>query len=312
MVAYFLRRLWQMVPTLFGVMLLLFVLFNWVGGDPSYILAGKSLSAEMLHNIRVQLGLDKSLLEQFFIFAKQVLTLDFGTSWATQQPVSQIIASRIAPSLTLMVTWLIASVSMALVIAAIVAYWRGSLTDRLVTLISTIAMSVSVLVYIIAGQYFLAYKLQLFPVLGWSDNFWTNLTTYIPLPLILGLAVSLAPDVRFYRTCFVEEMNHDYVRTARAKGLSEPMVMLKHVMRNAMIPIVTQIMMYLPFMIMGAMLLERFFGIPGMGREVILSVERSDFPMIKAITIYVVISVMVFNLLADLVYKMIDPRVQLK
>ena len=134
----------------------------------------------------------------------------------------------------------------------------------------------------------------------------------MPLPLILGLAVSLAPDVRFYRSCFLEEMNHDYVRTARAKGLSERAVMVRHVMRNAMIPIVTQLMMYLPFMIVGATLLERFFGIPGMGREVLLSVERSDFPMIKAITIYIVIAIMIFNLLADIVYKMIDPRVQLK
>jgi peptide/nickel transport system permease protein len=193
-----------------------------------------------------------------------------------------------------------------------VAYFRASLLDRTVTVISTVAMSVSVLVYIILGQYFLAYRLELFPVLGWSDNLWTNLTTYVPLPLILGLAVSLAPDVRFYRSCFLEEMNHDYVRTARAKGLSERSVMVRHVMRNAMIPIVTQLMMYLPFMIVGALLLERFFGIPGMGREVLLSVERSDFPMIKAITIYIVLAIMVFNLLADLVYHWLDPRVQLK
>ena len=179
-------------------------------------------------------------------------------------------------------------------------------------MVSTVMMSVSVLVYIIMGQYFLAYKMQWFPVLGWSDNLWTNLTTYVPLPLILGLAVSLAPDVRFYRSCFLEEMNHDYVRTARAKGLSERAVMVRHVMRNAMIPIVTQLMMYLPFMIVGALLLERFFGIPGMGREVLLAVGRSDFPMIKAITIYIVIAIMVFNLLADIVYQMIDPRVQLK
>lgn len=312
MFTYIIRRILQMIPTLFGVMLLLFILFNWVGGDPSYLLAGKSLSAETLLNIRTQLGLDKSLFEQFFIFVKQVLTLNFGTSWSTQQPVSTIIASRIGPSLTLMLSWLICSVTLSIIIAAAVAYVRGSITDRMVTMISTIAMSISVLVYIIAGQFFLAYQLQLFPVIGWGDSLWENLSVYIPLPLILLLAVSIAPEVRFYRTCFVEEMNHDYVRTARSKGLSEAVIMYKHVMRNAMIPIVTQIMMALPFMIMGAMLLERFFGIPGMGREVILSVERSDFPMIKAITIYIAIAVMVFNLLTDLVYKLIDPRIQLK
>ena len=310
--SYVIRRVLQMIPTLFGVMLLLFILFNWVGGDPSYILAGKSLSEETMANIRAQLGLDQSLPAQFLIFVKQVLTFDFGTSWTTQQPVSETILRRIGPSLTLMTAWLVVSTVLAITIAGLVAYFRGGRLDRTVTMISTVMMSVSVLVYIILGQYFLAYKLQWFPVLGWSDSLWVNLTTYVPLPLILGLAVSLAPDVRFYRSCFLEEMNHDYVRTARAKGLSERSVMVRHVMRNAMIPIVTQLMMYLPFMIVGATLLERFFGIPGMGREVLLSVERSDFPMIKAITIYIVIAIMVFNLLADIVYHLIDPRVQLK
>jgi peptide/nickel transport system permease protein len=310
--SYVIRRVLQMIPTLFGVMLLLFILFNWVGGDPSYILAGKSLSAETLASIRAQLGLDQSLPVQFLIFVRQVLTLDFGTSWVTQQPVSETIASHIGPSLTLLTAWLVTSTVLAISIAGTVAYFRASLIDRTITVISTVAMSVSVLVYIILGQYFLAYKLQWFPVMGWSDNLWVNLTTYVPLPLILGLMVSLAPDTRFYRSCFLEEMNHDYVRTARAKGLSERAVMVRHVMRNAMIPIVTQLMMYLPFMIVGALLLERFFAIPGMGREVLLAVERSDFPMIKAITIYIVLAVMVFNLLADLVYRWLDPRVQLK
>ncbi|MDC7718469.1 ABC transporter permease [Vogesella sp. DC21W] len=312
MLAYILRRLWQMVPTLFGVMLLLFILFNWVGGDPSYILAGKSFSAETLANIRHQLGLDKSLPEQFLIFVQQVLTLDFGTSWSTQQPVADILGSRIGPSLTLALPMLLVSLLLSVIIAAIVAYVRGSLTDRLVTLICTLAMSVSALVYIIAGQYWLAHKLGWFPILGWSDSLATNLWLYVPLPLLLGLVVSLAPDIRFYRSCFVEEMNHDYVRTARAKGLSEQVIMLKHVMRNALIPVVTSLMMSLPYLFLGALLLERFFGIPGMGNEVLNAVDRSDFPVIKAITIYVALATMLFNLLADIVYKLIDPRVQLK
>jgi peptide/nickel transport system permease protein len=107
-------------------------------------------------------------------------------------------------------------------------------------------------------------------------------------------------------------MNHDYVRTARAKGLSEPAIMLKHVMRNALIPVVTSLMMSLPYLFLGTLLLERFFGIPGMGNEVINAVDRSDFPVIKAITIYVALTTMLFNLLADIVYKLIDPRVELK
>ncbi|AJQ92195.1 ABC transporter permease [Gynuella sunshinyii] len=311
MFSYIIRRGWQMIPTLLGVMLLLFALYNLVGGDPSYILAGKSLSNEMLASIRAQLGLDKSLPEQFFIFVKQVVTMDFGTSWSTQQPVSDIINNRIGPSIMLILTWQICSLFVSLIFAASVAYFNGSIYDRAVTILSTIAMSISILVYIIAGQYFLAYKMQWFPVYGWGNGFWENFLIYIPLPLLIGLAVSIAPDTRFYRTCFVEEMNSDYVRTAKAKGLSEQTIMLKHVMRNALIPIITSVMTALPYMITGSVLMERFFGIPGLGNEILKAVDSSDFPVIKAITIYLVIAVMIFNLLADLIYKLIDPRVQL-
>ncbi len=311
MLSYIIRRSWQMIPTLLGVMLLLFILYTLVGGDPSYILAGKSLSSEVIASIRTQLGLDKSLPEQFFIFIKQVVTMDFGNSWSTQQPVSEIIANRLGPSIMLLSSWMVCSVFFSLLFAASVAYYNGSIYDRIVTITSTLAMSVSILVYIIAGQYFLAFKMQWFPVYGWGEHFWQNMMIYIPLPLLIGLTVSIAPDTRFYRTCFVEEMNHDYVRTARAKGLSEQKVILKHVMRNALIPIVTGVMSSIPYMITGSVLIERFFGIPGLGNEILKAVSNSDFPVIKAITIYLVIAIMVFNLLADLVYKLVDPRVQL-
>ena len=143
---------------------------------------------------------------------------------------------------------------------------------------------------------------------GYADN----LLRYSALAIIVGVAVSLAPDIRLYRTFFLDEVNQDYVRTARAKGMSETRVMWVHVLRNAAIPIVTNVLLQLPGLLAGAFLIERFFGIPGIGREVILAVERSDFPIIKAVTIYVAVATMVFNLLADLLYKAIDPRVVLK
>ena len=176
----------------------------------------------------------------------------------------------------------------------------------------TVAMSISLLVYIIVGQYLFAYKLGWFPVQGWGEGFWQNLLHYAALPILLGLAVSVAPATRLYRTFFLDEINQDYVRTARAKGLSENKIMLVHVLRNALIPIITNVMTNLPGLLIGAFLIERFFSIPGIGREVILAVERSDFPVIKAITIYVAIATMVINLLADLMYRAVDPRVQLK
>jgi peptide/nickel transport system permease protein len=149
-------------------------------------------------------------------------------------------------------------------------------------------------------------------VQGWGESFAENLLHYAALPILLGVAVGIAPNTRLYRTFILDEINQDYVRTARAKGLAENTVMLKHVLRNALIPIITNLMIYLPGLLIGDFLIERFFSIPGIGREVILAVERSDFPVIKAITVYVAAATMVVNLLADLLYKAVDPRVQLK
>jgi peptide/nickel transport system permease protein len=194
----------------------------------------------------------------------------------------------------------------------VVAYVRGSVTDRAIMIACTVGQSISILVYIIVLQYVLGYQLGWFPVQGWSRDFWDNLLRYSALPVIVGVIVSLAPDIRLYRSFFLEEMNQDYVRTARAKGMTEPRVVGVHVLRNAAIPIVTHVLIQLPGMLAGAFLIERFFSIPGIGREVILAVERSDFPVIKAVTVYIAIATMVINLAADLLYKAVDPRVQLK
>jgi peptide/nickel transport system permease protein len=167
-------------------------------------------------------------------------------------------------------------------------------------------------VYIIVFQYVFAYQLSWFPVQGWSDRFSENLFKYALLPILIMLVVSIAPTLRLYRSFVLDEVNQDYVRTARAKGVGERRILGVHVLRNASIPIITDVMATLPALLIGAFLIERFFGIPGIGREVIIAVERSDFPVIKAITVYVAAATMIFNLIADLVYKLVDPRVQLK
>ena len=312
MAAYTLRRLWQFVPTLAGVILLVFFLFNWIGGDPAYLLAGKIPNPETVANIRKQLGVDEPYTVQLWIFVKQALHGDFGVSWSTNERVADIFATRLGPSLTVLVPLLLISTILSMAAAMLVAYVRGSLTDRAVMIACTVAQSISILVYILVFQYVLAYQLGWFPVQGWGVTFHDNLLRYSALAIIVGVAVSLAPDIRLYRTFFLDEINQDYVRTARAKGMSEPRVMWVHVLRNAAIPIVTNVLLQLPGLLAGAFLIERFFGIPGIGREVILAVERSDFPIIKAVTIYVAVATMAMNLLADLLYKAIDPRVQLK
>jgi peptide/nickel transport system permease protein len=312
MTAYIIRRVWQMIPTLLGVILLVFILFNWVGGDPAYVLAGKISSAEQIENIRRQLGVDQPFYVQLWIFIKQVLTADFGASWSTNEAVSHIMETRLGPSLTVLIPLLIISTLVAIGLALAVAYVRGSLTDRAVMIVCTVGLSVSILVYIIVFQYVFAYKLGWFPVQGWGDGFWHNLIVYASLPIIILLVVSVAPDLRLFRTFVLDEINQDYVRTARAKGVSENRIMWVHVLRNASIPIITHVMAQLPGLLIGAFLVERFFSIPGIGREVILAVERSDFPVIKAITVYVAVATMIVNLLTDLMYKAVDPRVQLK
>ena len=310
--AYVARRILQFVPTLLGVVLLVFFLFNWVGGDPAYMLAGKIANPEQIENIRRQIGVDQPYYVQLWIFLGQIATGDFGASWATNEPVSEIIATRIGPSLTVLVPMLVVSTLLAMAAAMLVAYLRGTLTDRAVMIGTTVGQSVSILVYIIVLQYVLGYKLGWFPVQGWGESFGENLLYYSALPVIVGVVVSLAPDIRLYRTFFLDEIGQDYVRTARAKGLDESRVMGLHVLRNAAIPIVTNVMTQLPGLLAGAFLIERFFGVPGIGREVILAVERSDFPLVKAVTVYVAIATMFANLAADLLYKALDPRVQLK
>jgi peptide/nickel transport system permease protein len=310
--AYVIRRLWQMIPTIFGVILLIFILFNWVGGDPAQVLAGKISNPEQIANIRKQLGVDESYFVQLWRFIVQVFTFDFGRSWSTSEEVSKILLTRVGPTLTIMLPVVFIETTLAVLFAIMVAYVRGKITDRIIMIVCTVAMSISFLVYIIVFQWLFGFILGWFPVQGWSESFWKNLLTYAPLPIMLAVFVSLAPSLRLYRSFFLDEINQDYVRTARAKGVPEKKVMLKHVLRNAMIPILTNVGISLPGVFVGSFLLEVFFSIPGLGREIITAVNRSDFPVIKAVTVYLAVITMIINLLVDVMYKWVDPRVSFK
>jgi peptide/nickel transport system permease protein len=312
MAAYLIRRLWQMIPTLFGVVLLVFLLFKGFGGDPAEVLGGLNATAAQVDAIRQQLGLNEPLWKQFFIFLKQIVTFDWGKSWATNEAVGHLFATRLPATLTVMLPILILDTLLAIPFAMGVAYVRGSLTDRTIMVATTVALSISFLVYVIVGQYVFAFQLGLFPVQGWSDSVWTNLRVYAPLPVLLAVAVSLAPTTRLYRTFFLDEIGHDYVRTARAKGMTERTVLLRHVLRNAMIPILTNVAVSLPGIFVGAFLIEVFFSIPGLGREILLAVNRSDYPVIQAFAVYIAVITMIVNLATDVLYKLVDPRVVLK
>jgi peptide/nickel transport system permease protein len=212
-----------------------------------------------------------------------------------------------------MIPILLIGTTLSIVAGMAVAYVRGTLTDRVVMVLSTVALSISLLVYVIVGQYVFAFQLGWFPVQGWdSHSTIKNLMTYAPLPVLLVVLVALAPETRLFRSFFLDEIGQDYVRTARAKGVNENRILFVHVLRNALIPILTYVGTALPGIFIGSFLIEQFFSIPGLGREIVLAVNRSDYPVIQAATVYLAALTMVINLTTDVLYKFVDPRVTLK
>ena len=310
MAAYILRRLWQMVPTILGVVLLVFFLFKYFGGDPAEILGGLNATPEQIAAIRQQLGLDQPVWVQLGIYLKSIVTFDWGKSWATNEAVSNLFASRLPATLTVMLPILILDVLLALPIAMWVAYRRGSLADRTLMVITTVALSISFLVYIIVGQYLFGFQLGWFPVQGWSDNFWTNLITYVPLPVLLAVMVGLAPQTRLYRSFFLDELGQDYVRTARAKGLLERQVVLRHGLRNALTPVITLGALEFGTLLSGAVLTEQVFSIPGLGKLIVDAVFNRDYAVVQGVVLVTATVYILLNLLADVLYVLANPRLR--
>lgn len=308
---YIIRRLLYLIPVLLGICLLVFVLFNVAMPDPVYMLLGKHGSPEQAEAIRQQLGLNKSLVLQYFDVVKSAVTFDFGRSWSTKQEISSMILQGLGPSASLSIPAFVLATFTSIIFAIIVAYYRGKGIDLFIRVTCIAMMSISSLVYIMVFQYLLAYKWGLFEISGYEFGF-PNFLYYVMLPIIIWVVLSLGPDIRFYRTLILDEIYQDYVRTARAKGLSEKTIMFKHVLRNAMIPIVTYTVVQLPFLLLGSLLLESFFGIPGLGSMVITALNATDFPVIKAVAILSGIAYIIFTLVQDIIYTVVDPRVKLQ
>ncbi len=311
MFVYLLRRILSTIPIIFGVALIIFVLFNLVGGDPTYQMLGKHASATQIAELRAELGFDQPKHIQFFEYLKQIVTFDYGRSYATKQEISKMILDGVGPSLSLAIPAFFLTTVLAVLIALVVAYFRGKAIDRVAVILCVFGMSVPMLAYILFGQYFFAYQLGWFPIAGY-DSDWSLRWQYVGLPILLWVAVSLGYDVRFFRTALLEETSQDYVRTARAKGLSDKRVYLKHVLKNSMVPIVTNIVIEIPMLILGSFLLESFFGIPGLGSITIQAIHNSDFPVIKAMTTLQALLFIFGNLATDFIYTLVDPRVSFK
>ncbi len=407
MLRYILKRTLQMIPTVFGVILITFLLFNVVGGSPALQVLGPHAQAETLEQFDEQRGFNKPLLpligsravstrafadsdfertagdwksvagviwtngaitlaangeyalplkfdlrtdckyrielnasgvavsddcktlktgdipgeirsiklrrllnnpfdSQFLFYLKQLAHLDFGVSSSTNQRVSRLMLDGIGPSLMLAVPIFFVGLLSSVMLSLFCAFWRDTWVDRFFVVFSVALMSVNYLVWIVGGQYLLGFKLEWFPVWGFEDP------RYLVLPVLIGVFSGLGAELRFYRTIMLDEAHRDYVRTAQAKGVSRLGVLFKHVLKNAMIPIITNTVITIPFLYTGNLLLESFFGIPGLGYLSINAINSSDVDVVRAVVLVGAILFVIANLLTDLCYALVDPRVKLK
>ena len=319
MLNYVLKRLWETVPTTIGILLLTFVLFNVVGGSPAEVVLGKNATAESVAAFNRKWGYDKPLIignreqgsgirglfdSQFFNFVGGICKGDFGYSIENQEPVVDVLKRGVGPSLSLTVPILVGGVIVALMLATLSAAMRGGWVDKSILVLSAVLMSVNYVVWVLAGQFFLSYKAGIFPVWGYSSAF------YLVLPVLIGIFSSLGADVRFFRTTILDEVYKPYVLTARAKGLSGFTIMTRHVLRNALIPIVTYVSLSIPYLFTGSLLLESFFGIPGLGSVSINAIHSADMAVVRAVVVLGSLLYQFVNLLTDVLYAFLDPRIR--
>lgn len=309
MLKYALKRLLEVIPTTVGILLLTFVLFNVVGGSPAVTVLGKNASAESIAAFNHKFGYDKPLVlstdSQFVHFTTSLIKGDLGYSVEMNEPVAAILRRGVGPSLSLTVPILLGGTIVALMLALLAAACRGGMVDRFILVASTVLMSVNYVVWVLAGQFLLSYKAGFFPLWGYGS--WV----FLLLPVLIGIVSSLGVDVRFFRTVLLDEIYKPYVLTARAKGLSKGRVLVGHVLRNALIPIVTYVSLSLPYLFTGSLLLESFFGIPGLGSVSINAIHSADMAVVRSVVVLGALLYQFVNLITDLLYAALDPRVRM-
>lgn len=324
MLRYVFKRLAETIPTTVGILLLTFALFNVVGGSPAAVILGKNASAEAIAAFDRKWGYDKPLLigrfekfegletfgelmdSQFFNFVGDLCKGEFGYSIENQEPVIDVLKRGVGPSLSLTVPILVGSVAIGLMLAMLAAAMRGGWADRTVLVGSAALMSVNYVVWVLAGQFFLSFKAGLFPVWGYESAF------YLVLPVLIGILSSVGTDVRFFRTAILDELYKPYVLTARAKGLSGFTILTRHVLRNALIPIVTYVSLSIPYLFTGSLLLESFFGIPGLGAVSINALHSADMAVVRTVVVLGALLYQFVNLVTDVLYAALDPRVRME
>jgi peptide/nickel transport system permease protein len=310
--AYIGRRLLATIPVMAVVAVFVFMMLRLAAGDPAAIIAGNAATAQDIIDIRQKLGLDQPIVTQFFIWLGHVLTGDFGESFFYKKQVADIIADRAGPTLALAACTLAISVLVAVPLGVIAAYRRGTWLDRVVMGFSVLGFSVPVFVIGYALIYLFAIKLNWLPVQGYqplADGVGGFVARLI-LPSLTLSVIYIALIARITRTSVLEVLGEDYIRTARAKGLSRRVVLMRHALRNAAVPIVTVIGIGVALLIGGVVVTESVFSIPGLGRLTVDAVLARDYPTVQAVILLFSLAYVLINLLVDVAYTLLDPRIR--
>lgn len=311
MIRHVLHRLLLSVPVLLGVLLLGFLLMQVVPTDPATVRAGPMASAEVVAAIRTDLGLDRPVVVQFALYLGRLLHGDLGVSIINNIPVSQELGNTVGPTVELMVASLVWSVPLGILAGTVAAYRRGRWLDRVVMAVSVAGVSVPVFFLGLVLIWFVGFRWQLLPFTGRAGALWTREGLLgIILPAVTLGGVFVGPVARMTRTAVLDVLGAEHVRTARAKGLAERAVVVRHALRNALIPVVTLIGLQIGFLLGGAVVTETIFSWPGIGRLAVGAILSSDFPMAQGTILVLAGGFIVVNLVVDLVYSVLDPRVR--
>ncbi|HEY3066240.1 MAG TPA: ABC transporter permease [Methylomirabilota bacterium] len=312
MLPYIGRRLLATVPVMAVVAVFVFLLLRLTAGDPAAIIAGDNATTQDVIEIRARLGLDQPIVRQFVIWIGRVLRGDFGESFFFKKTVADLIVSRLEPTLALSLCSLLLAVAMAVPLGVVAAYKRGSWIDRSVMALSVLGFSLPAFVIGYALMYLFAIQLAWLPVQGYqriADGVGGCLQRLV-LPSLTLAIIYVALIARITRASVLEVLAADHVRTARAKGLAELPVLLRHALRNAAVPIVTVIGLGVALLIGGVVVTESVFGIPGLGRLTVDAVLARDYPTVQAVVLLFSVAYVLINLLVDLTYTVLDPRIR--
>jgi peptide/nickel transport system permease protein len=307
MLAYIIRKLLLTVPILLGIVLITFLLFCVVAPDPARVYAGKFKSESQLQAIRHQLGTDIPKWRQF----TNILTFHFANSSRYQESVWSLFARKAPVSLAIQIPAFFIELGLQLLLALFVASRRGTAFDFVITFLAVIGMSIPVVSLYIGTQWIFGGWLQWFPVAGWSPGFFYALH-FAALPILVTVFGGLGGGVRFYRTIALEEINAEYVRTARAKGVPPREILYTHVFANVLIPVLTNTVVVLPLLFTGSVILEQLFQIPGFGALLVDSIHSQDQPVVMFIMYITSLIYLLMLVVTDILYTLVDPRVTLR